>query len=134
MDARKNSDVFCYMLVVVGVALAVFSSFVPFYTSGYRLSVAILLAGLAPYLVYVIAVPLLRGVLTVMCGVLLIVVHLWLVISERILDNPNYDDGMIYYVPIVMAVMMAPLAVAAVRLPWIINANKLQDQITDPVE
>ena len=47
------------------------------------------------------------------------VVHTWVVITERIIGHADYSSGMIINVPLVMALAMLPLALTAIR-----NAEK----------
>ncbi len=77
-----------------------------------------LLAGLLPYLTFGIAVVLLRRTVTTVVGVILLAAHAWLVIRERFIDSADYSDGMIYYVPIVLTLLLIPLVVMALRQPW----------------
>lgn len=118
MKSQSFSNPPCNCLIVAGLVLAALSAFVPFYTAGYRLMVGVLLAGMLPYLVYAIAIPLMRGMLTIVSGIVLVLVHAWLVVNERFIGGADYSDGLIYYVPILMAIAVVPLAVAALLKPW----------------
>jgi hypothetical protein len=76
---------------------------------------SIFVAGMLPYLVYGIMVPLSRSALTTVTGLVIVTVHAWLVITQRILGNADYSNGLINYVPIILAVAIAPLVIIAVK-------------------
>jgi hypothetical protein len=118
METQSFADPPGNLVIVIGLVLSALSAFVPFHEAGYRLMIGVLLAGMLPYLVYAVAVPLLGGPLTAVVGVALVIAHAWLVISERYSSSVDYSDGMIYYVPMLMAVAVLPLAVIALRQPW----------------
>jgi hypothetical protein len=118
METRSFADPPGNWVIVIGLVLSTLSAFVPFHEAGYRLMVGVMLAGMLPYLVYAIAVPLLRGAMTAIVGVALVIVHAWLVYSQRFSGGVDYSDGCIYYVPMFMAIAVLPLAVIALRQPW----------------
>ena len=70
-------------IVAAGVVLAFVSAVVPRYSAAYLLRVGVLLAGIAPYLVYDLTVALFKRHLTVVAGAILLAVHAGLVIVER---------------------------------------------------
>lgn len=111
------------IIVVVGVALAFASAVAPFYGTSYVLLATVLFAGLAPYAVYAVVAWLLPRPWVVGLGVALLIVHAALVIVERALDQGDYSDGAIYWVPLVLAVLMSPLLVPAFRSPWAKRAH-----------
>jgi hypothetical protein len=123
MNVQSFADPPGNWIIVVGLILSTLSAFVPFHEAGYRLMVGVLLAGMLPYLVYAVAVPLLGGAMTAIVGVALVIAHAWLVFSERFSGSVDYSDGMIYYVPMFMAIAVLPLAVVALRQPW---SNKVE--------
>ena len=106
-----------YAIIIAGLVLVFISALVPFYNSGYQLKVDVILAGLLPYLSYGIAVVLLHRRVTTVVGVVLLGAHAWLVVRERFIDNADYSDFMIYYVPIVLALLLIPLVIMALRQP-----------------
>jgi hypothetical protein len=107
-----------YWVIVAGLLLSFVSALVPFYSAGYKLLYAVMLAGLLPYLIYAIAAPLLRTGLVLGAGLLLLGVHTWLVISERFVHGADYSNGMIYYVPLLLALALLPLPVMVLRKPY----------------
>ncbi len=119
MASSTHESVVGYLIIIVGLMLALISALIPFYTSGYELQIKVLLAGLLPYLTYGIAVVLLRRMITIVVGTILLAIHAWLVIQERFIDGGNYNDGMIYVVPIVLTLVLTPLVVMALRQPWL---------------
>jgi hypothetical protein len=109
---------FGYSVVAAGTVLSIVSAIVPFYTAGYQLQFAVLMAGITPYLVYGLVVYWLRRPLTSVAGALLLAAHLWLVIHERFIGGADYSDHAIYVVPLLFAALLVPLLVMAMRQPW----------------
>jgi hypothetical protein len=70
-----------------------------------------------PYLVYGIAVLLLRGALTTAVGLVIVIAHAWLVFNQRIIGDADYSNGLIYYFPMVMALAVLPLVVITLKKP-----------------
>lgn len=127
MESQSFTDTPGYLFILAGVLLAAVASFVPYFDAGFHLMASVLIVGLIPYMVYSVAVVLMRGALTTLAGAVMVAVHAWLIISERFVREVDYSDGMIYYVPIVMAIVVLPLAIAALRQPWenrIVHAEK----------
>jgi uncharacterized membrane protein YGL010W len=127
MTSQNYTDTPGYLFILAGALLAAVSSFVPYFDAGFHLMTSVLIAGLIPYIVYSVAVVLMRGALTTLAGAAMVAVHAWLVVSERFAREVDYSDGMIYYVPILMAIVVLPLAIAALRQPWenrIVHAEK----------
>jgi uncharacterized membrane protein YGL010W len=118
METQTFTDPPGYWFIVAGMLLAAISAFVPHFDSAYHLDAGVLIAGFVPYLVYSVAVVLMRGMLTTVAGAALVIVHVWLVVGERFVHELDYSDGMIYYVPLLMAIIVLPLAVSALRRPW----------------
>jgi hypothetical protein len=104
-----------YICLVIGLILSFISAFVPFYEAGYRLMTSVLIAGMLPYIVYGITVPLSRSIVTTIVGLVIVSVHALLVINERIIGQADYDDGMIYYGPMIIAVIALPLVVITIK-------------------
>ena len=104
-----------YVLICIGLLLSCIAAFVPHYEAGHKLMASVLFSGMLPYLVYGIAVPLLRGPLTTLNGVVIVVVHAWLVFDQRFAENVDYSNGLIYYVPVILAVAVLPLAFIALK-------------------
>ncbi len=104
-----------YAIVVGGAMLALGAAVVPYYGAGYRLDSGVLIAGLLPYLVYAVAVALPRGPLTLVSGLAVLAVHTWAVVHERFAGRPDCSDGLICYVPLVLALVLLPLAFVGYR-------------------
>lgn len=76
---------------------------------------SVLIAGMCPYFIYGIAVPLSRSLMTTIIGLIIVLAHALLVLNERFLGKANYDDGMIYYGPIIIAVTILPFVIIAIK-------------------
>ena len=113
MESQHFANRPCWILILYGVSLSFIAAFTPFFEAGYLFKVDILLAGLTPYLVYALAVPLMRNVLTTSVGIVLVVVHTVLVVSERFLGGTDFSNALIT-LPIAMAVLVIPLVVVAI--------------------
>lgn len=115
MHAQSYVNTPGYLFILIGVVLSTISALVPHFEAGYTLMTSVLVTGMLPYLVYGIAVPLLRGALTSLAGLVIIVAHAWLVFDQRIIGIADYSNNLIYYVPMVMALAVLPLAVIALK-------------------
>ena len=104
-----------YFFILIGLLLSLISALVPHFDAGYTLMLSVFAAGILPYLVYSVAVTLRRGTLVTVTGFIIVVIHTWLVITERITGHADYSSGMIFYVPMVMALVMLPLAITTIR-------------------
>ena len=115
MHARSYANAPGYAFIIIGLVLSLISAFVPHFETGYRLALDVLVAGLLPYMVYGIAVPLMRGSLTTATGLLIVVVHAWLVFNERIIGHAYYSDGLVYFGPMLLSLVALPLMVVALK-------------------
>ncbi len=115
MHAQSYANTPGYLFIVIGLTLSLISALVPHFEAGYRLTLSIFVAGMLPYLIYAIAVPLLRGTLTTGVGLVIVIAHAWLVFNERIIGNGDYSNGMIYYGPLLMTAFAVPLVVIVYR-------------------
>ncbi len=115
MQAQTMQNPAGYFFILCGLLLSLISSLVPHFEAGYTLMISVFVAGLLPYLVYGIAVPLWRNPVTTVAGLLLVIAHAWLVINQRLVTHVDYSDGMIYYVPAILAVAVLPLAATAIK-------------------
>ncbi len=114
MESQSFANPVGWTIVLYGLGLSFIAAFVPFFETGYLLKVDILLAGLAPYLAYAIAVPLLPGAITTTVGIILAVAHTGLVVALRFVDGADYSSGLIYTLPIIMAILVTPLVIVAI--------------------
>ena len=115
MHAQSYTNAPGYMFLIIGLILSFISAFVPFFEAGYRLMTSVFIAGMFPYFVYGIAVPLSRSTMTTIAGLVIIIAHALLVFNERFIGKADYSNGMIYYVPIIIAVTVLPLVLAAIK-------------------
>ena len=104
-----------YTILFIGVILSLFAAFVPHFTAGYRLNFLVFVTGMLPYLVYGIAVPLFRSGLVTLAGVIIVLVHTWLVFELRIVGNGDYSDDRIYFVPMAAALAAVPVTIMAMQ-------------------
>jgi hypothetical protein len=109
------SDTAGYFFLLCGLLLSLISALVPHFEAGYTLMVSVFVAGMLPYLVYGIAVPLWHNSVTTVTGLLIVIAHAWLVIDQRFVTDADYSDGKIYYIPAIIAVAVLPLAVTAIQ-------------------
>jgi hypothetical protein len=115
MQAQSYLNVPGYLILLTGLILSLISALVPHFEAGYRLTVSVFVAGMLPYLVYGIAVPLMRGAVTTVTGVIIVLVHAWLVINERFVANADYSDARIYYIPVILSIVVLPVVAAAIN-------------------
>mgnify|MGYP001811981326 CR=1 FL=1 len=115
MNRQSYSNTPGYTILLIGVALAFYSALVPHFEAGYRLDILVFLTGMLPYMVYGIAVPLMRSAKVTLTGVAIIVVHAWLIFEHRITGGGDYSDGVIYFVPMALTVLAVPVAILALR-------------------
>jgi hypothetical protein len=97
-----------WLIVVVGLCFSAASSFMPVFDGTYKLHVTLLLAGALPYLIYAILVQLMPSMTTLVAGAVLVAAHIGLRLAE----------GGVMYPPLVLAALLLPVLVAAVRRPW----------------
>lgn len=115
MHAQSYSNQPGYLFIMIGLLLSLIAALVPHFEAGYRLVTSVFIAGMLPYIVYGITVPLLHSALTTIVGLVIVVAHTWLVFNERILGNADYSDGMVYYFPMVIALAVLPLVVITLK-------------------
>jgi hypothetical protein len=109
MNTQSYANVTGYLLITIGLLLSLISALVPHFEAGYRLMLSVFVAGMVPYLVYAIAVPVRRGSLTTLTGLVIVCMHAWLVYNQRITGNAEYSDGWIYYGPLLLTIFALPL-------------------------
>ncbi len=102
-----------YSFILIGITLACLSAFSPHYHTGFVILTGVLIAGLLPYMVYAVAVALLPGTITSISGLVLVALHTAIVASERFANHADYSNGLIYLLPIVLAIATLPLAAYA---------------------
>lgn len=118
MDLRNPQRVLAYAVIAGGTGLAFVSAVVPHFTAGYRLESGVLLSGLLPYLIFGLAVPLLRTRSTAVAGLFLLALHAALVIAERFSGPVDYSDGWIHLGPWLLALALLPLVALGLKQPW----------------
>ena len=119
MDVQtQSSGAAVFWVIAAGVVLAFLSALAPFFSAGYELRYGVLFAGLAPYMVYGFAAPLLGRGMSLSVGILLIAVHLWLVLGYRPAGTGSYLESAIFYGPLLLALALSPLLLVALRKPY----------------
>ncbi|RRQ20797.1 hypothetical protein [Thiohalobacter thiocyanaticus] len=111
------------LIYALGVLLSFVSALVPQPAMGFELAVSVLLAGLLPYVIHAFTLPFLQGMALSLPALVLVAVHAWLVVTQRVMDFQGYADGRIYSVPLVLTLVMIGLLVWALRKqpmgrPW----------------
>jgi len=110
MTTTRDFRPLAYLIVLLGLTAAGVAAVLPHYTAGYKLDTAVLLAVLAPFIVYATLTESLRGGWLPASGLVLLIVSLAVVIPERFLDYDRYADGTIYWVPLLAAAIVLPIA------------------------
>ena len=110
MESQHYANRSGWFIILYGISLSFIAAFTPFFEAGYLFKLDILLVGLLPYMIYVIAVPLLPGATNTSVGIALIAAHTTLVVVVRFL---GFSDSLIYIMPIIMAVLVIPLVIVA---------------------
>ncbi len=111
MHTQSYANTPGYLFIIIGLTLSLISALVPHFDAGYTLKPDVFIAGMLPYMVYAVAVPLIPGTLTSIVGLVIVIAHAWLVFNQRILGAGDYSDGMIYYGPILLSLLALPLVV-----------------------
>jgi hypothetical protein len=111
MESQHYANRSGWTIILYGTILSFISAFTPLFVTAYLFKGDIFLAGLLPYLIYAIAVPLLPGKTTTALGITLAAVHTSLIVAVRFLEFSNI---LIYTIPIILAILLIPLAVVAV--------------------
>ena len=112
MDSQHYANRSGWIVIAYGISLSFLAAFTPYFEAGFLFKVEVLLAGLLPYMIYVIAVPLLPGAANTSVGIVLIAVHTALVVAVRIL---GFSESLIYIMPVIMAVLVMPLVIVALN-------------------
>jgi hypothetical protein len=105
-----------YVLIAVGCVLAAITAVVPNYDAGYKLMFSIFMVGVLPYYVYGCLSGLLRGWALLIPGLVVLVIHAWLTVTQRFLGYDGYADDVIYYGPVLLTLVALPAGIAAGRL------------------
>lgn len=116
MTIRFN--VLCFAIIAIGMLLSLFAAIMPYYPPAYQLRLSVLITGWIPYLVFGLPAALLRRTITPLAGAFVMLVHLLAVLVTRGAVDANTVHSALYWVPLGLATLLIPLAVAAVREPW----------------
>lgn len=110
MTSTKDYRPAAYLIILLGLVAATAAAIVPFYRAGYELDTTTLLAVLAPFVLYAMFTETLRGPWLLGSGLVLLVVSLAEVVPERYLHYNAYADNSIYWVPLLAAAIVLPIA------------------------
>ena len=106
-----------YSVILLGCLLSFVSAFTTQYALGYYLDFGVVMTGLVPYLIFAMAVVLRQSMLSTIIGIALILVHAWMVFTERLVLTDRSDE-LLLYGPLVLAVVLLPLLAIAMRKPY----------------
>ena len=95
--------------------MAGLAAVIPHFGAGHRLAFDVFVVGILPYVVYGALTEVLRGWSLLLPGALIVPLHAWLTVNERYLAYDEYKSGAIYTVPILLTVIVLPLAILAGR-------------------
>lgn len=107
-----------YLIIAAGVGVAFISAFERQLAVGYYLHAGILLVGLLPYFVYSFAAALKNGMLVTSHGIVLLIVHVWMVYTVRVMPAGEWGVSLLVYGPLVLSLALIPLVRLALRQPW----------------
>jgi hypothetical protein len=110
MDNSKDYRPAAYVIILLGFVAAAAAAVVPFFSAGYELNTGTLLAVITPFVLYGMLTESLRGPWLLAAGLVLLAVSLGEVIPERYLHYNAYADRSIYWVPVLTAVIVLPIA------------------------
>jgi len=112
-----------YLVIAAGVIVAFVSAFEPLAAEGYYLHAGILLVGLLPYFVYSLAVALMNSPLVTLHGVVLLIIHAWIVYAVRLTAAGESGVSLLVYGALVLSLVLIPLVILALRRPWGLQAS-----------
>ncbi len=104
-----------YVFIAAGIVLAGMSAVIPHFGAGHRLAFDVFVVGILPYAVYGALTEVLRGWSLLLPGTLFVPIHAWLTVSERYLAFDGFESGAIYIVPVVLTLIVLPLAILGGR-------------------
>lgn len=110
MESQHFANRAGWSIFLYGLCLSFIAAFSPFFEAGFLFKGNVLLAGVLPYLIYAIAVPLLPGSNTTAAGLLLAAVHTGLVVAVRFF---GVTESLMFTLPVIMAVPLLPLVIIA---------------------
>lgn len=109
-ETRRDMRPIAYVIILLGLATAAAAALVPQYAIGYKLEVGVLLALLSPFIVYGALSETLRGAALLLPGLALLGVNTVLLVNERFLHYDGYADSPVYWVPLLSAAVVLPIA------------------------
>lgn len=110
MNHSKDYRPAAYLIILLGFVAAAAAAVVPFFTAGYELNTATLIAVALPFVLYGMLSESLRGPWLLAAGLVLLAVSVGEVVPERFLHYNAYADGSIYWVPLLAALIVLPIA------------------------
>ena len=105
MQVPFTLRVLVYLVAAFGCALGFAAAVVPHY-GHHKLWFSVLLVGVLPYLVYVIATEIVPSRPLILAGLLVLAVDVMVKLVERFFGFDQYQSGAIYYVPIIATLLL----------------------------
>lgn len=99
-----------YIIILLGLLSGAVAALVPQYAIGFKLEVGVLFALIIPFIVYGALSETLRGAALLLPGLVLLGVNGALVVKERLLAYDGYDGSPIYWLPLLTAAIVLPIA------------------------
>lgn len=99
-----------YVIILLGLATAAAAALVPQHAIGFKLEIGVLLALLTPFIVYGALSESLRGAALLLPGLILLAVNVALLVNERLLHYDGYAGSPVYWLPLLTAVVVLPIA------------------------
>lgn len=109
-ETTRDDRPYAYAIILLGLATAGVAALVPQYAIGFKLDVGVLLGMAIPFIVYGALSESLRGAALLVPGLVLLGVNVALVVQERLLAYDGYDGSPIYWLPLLTAAIILPIA------------------------
>ncbi len=110
MKRVPDSTTLAIGIVLVGVLMVGYSAVVPHYTTGYRLAVDVLIAGIVPYFIYGLAIAVAKGWSLLLPGIALVASDIAMRVAGTVWSDSAYTSGAIFAVPLLAAFVILPVA------------------------
>lgn len=109
-ETTRDYRPLAYVIILLGLATAAAAALVPQYAIGFKLEIGVLLAMIAPFVVYGALSESLRGAALLLPGLVFLGVNVALLVYERMLHYDGYVGSPVYWLPMLTAAVVLPLA------------------------